>query len=64
MNMMSVVFLLFSRIMSVSVLFFLTFWEKIFRVSLIIISYCLRLGKLNWPWFSRLLELSLSASPY
>jgi len=57
MNMISVVSLLFSRIVSVSVLFFLTFCEKIFRVSLIIISYCLQLGELNWPWFPGLPEL-------
>ena len=45
--MISVVFLLFSRIISVSVLFFLTFSEKILRVSLIIVSYCLQLSELN-----------------
>jgi len=39
MNMISVVFLFFSRIISIKVLFFLMFCEKIFRVSLIIISY-------------------------
>jgi len=49
MDMISVVSLLFSRIVSVSILFFLMFCEKIFRVSLIIISYCLQLGELNWP---------------
>ena len=47
MRMTSMVFLLFSNIMLIRVLFFLTFCENIFRVSLIIVSYCLWLGKLN-----------------
>jgi len=55
-------FLLFSNIVFIRVLFFLTFCENIFRVSLIIISYRLRLGKLNWPWFPRLPVLFLNAS--
>ena len=41
----SMVFLLFSKIMSIRVLFFLMLYEKIFRVSLIIISYHLQLGE-------------------
>jgi len=32
-------FLLFSNIVFIRVLFFLTFYENIFRVSLIIVSY-------------------------
>jgi len=48
MKIISVVLLLFSRIMSVRVLFFLMFCKKIFRFSLIIVSYCLWLGGLNW----------------
>jgi len=55
-------FLLFSKIILVRVLFFLTFYEKIFSVSLIIISYCLWLGELNWLWFPKLPGLFLSAS--
>ena len=39
MKIISVVFLLFFKIISVRALFFLTFYENIFRVSLIIISY-------------------------
>jgi len=45
--MTSIVFLLFSNIMLIRVLFFLTFYENIFRVSLIIVSYHLWLGELN-----------------
>ena len=41
-------FLLFSNMVFIRVLFFLTFCENIFRVSLIIVSYCLWLGELNW----------------
>jgi len=44
----SMVFLLFSKIMLVRALFFLTFYEKIFKVSLIIVSYCLQLSKSSW----------------
>ena len=55
-------FLLFSNMVFIRVLFFLTFCENIFRVSLIIVSYCLWLGKLNWPWFPGLLVLILSAN--
>ena len=62
MSTISDVFLLFSRIMSVSVLFFLTFCENIFRVSLIMICYRLQLGELNWPWFSRPPESFLNAN--
>ena len=60
----SMLFLLFSNIVFIRVLFFLTFCENIFRVFLIIVSYCLQLGKLNWPWFPGLPVLFLSASPY
>ena len=56
-------FLLFSNIVFIRVLFFLTFCENIFRVSLIIVSYCLWLGELSWPWFPRLLVLFLNANP-
>jgi len=55
-------FLLFSNIVFIRVLFFLMFCENIFRVSLIIISYCLWLGKLSWPWFPRLPVLFLNAN--
>jgi len=56
-------FLLFSNIVFIRVLFFLTFCENIFRVSLIIVSYCLWLGELSWPWFPGLLVLFLNANP-
>jgi len=39
MRMISMLFLLFSNIVFIRVLFFLTFYENIFRVSLIIVSY-------------------------
>ena len=55
-------FLLFSNMVFIRVLFFLTFCENIFRVFLIIVSYRLRLGELYWPWFSGLLVLFLSAN--
>ena len=55
-------FLLFSNMVFIRVLFFLTFCENIFRVSLIIVSYCLWLGKLNWLWFPELPVLFLNAS--
>ena len=58
------VFLLFSRITFIRVLFFLMFYEKIFKVSLIMISYCLWLGELNWLWFPKLPGLFLSANLY
>ena len=61
MNTISVEFLLFSKMMSVSILFFLTFWEKILRLFLIIDSYNLQLGELNWSWFCGLPALSLNA---
>jgi len=57
-------FLLFSNMVFIRVLFFLTFYENIFRVFLIIVSYRLQLGELNWPWFPGLPVLFLSASPY
>ena len=63
-RMISMLFLLFSNMVFIRVLFFLTFCENIFRVSLIIVSYCLWLGELNWPWFPGLLVLFLSASLY
>jgi len=55
-------FLQFSNMVFIRVLFFLTFCENIFRVSLIIVSYCLWLGELSWPWFSVLPMLFLSAN--
>ena len=55
-------FLLFSNMLFIRVLFFLTFCENIFRVFLIIDSYHLWLGELYWPWFPRLLVLFLSAN--
>ena len=60
---MSMLFLLFSNMVFIRVLFFLTFCENIFRVSLIIISYHLQLGKLSWPWFPGLPVLFLNANP-
>ena len=57
-------FLLFSNMVFIRVLFFLTFCENIFRVSLIMVSYCLWLGELSWPWFPGLSVLFLNASPY
>jgi len=39
-----------------------TFHENIFRVSLIIVSYHLQLGELNWPWFPGLPVPFLSVS--
>jgi len=57
-------FLLFSNMVFIRVLFFLMLCENIFRVSLIIVSYHLWLGELNWPWFPRLLVLFLSTNLY
>ena len=63
MKMMSKTFFWVSRIISVSILFFLTFWEKIFKLCLIIFySCCLQLGKLSWPWSLWSPELFLSAT--
>ena len=61
-RMISMLFLLFSNMVFIRVLFFLTFCENIFRVSLIIVSYHLRLGELSWPWFPRLPVLFLNAN--
>ena len=63
-RMISMLFLLFSNMVFIRVLFFLTFCENIFKVSLIMVSYYLQLGELSWPWFSRLPVLFLNASPY
>ena len=51
-----------SKIILVKTLFFLTFCEKIFRLSLIISWYHRWLGRLSWPWFPWLLVLSLSTT--
>ena len=63
-RMIFMLFLLFSNMVFIRVLFFLTLCENIFRVSLIIVSYHLWLGELNWPWFPRLLVLFLSTNLY
>jgi len=63
-RMIFMLFLLFSNMVFIRVLFFLMLCENIFRVSLIIVSYHLWLGELNWPWFPRLLVLFLSTNLY